>query len=139
MLLLSYTIPLDPRTKKNHQMIAGAGARCPVCRKPVRQFIRQGRANSEYAFHAARFLNPKPDKPLDKPVHIRYLFYMQTHRKVDGLNLAAATDDLLVSERIIADDNANIVKSHDGTRVLYDKQNPRTEIYIYDYEEDNDG
>lgn len=64
---------------------------------------------------------------------------MGTRRKVDKLNLQAAADDLLVLADIIKDDNASIVKSHDGTRVRYDKENPRTEIYIYDYEEDSNG
>lgn len=52
--------------------------------------------------------------------------------------MQAAADDLLVLANIIKDDNSSIVKSHDGSRVLYDKQNPRTEIYIFDYEEDDD-
>ena len=139
ILLGSYVIPLDPRTKKNSQMIAGTGARCPYCGKPRKQFIRQGKANQAYTIKAYPFLNPKPSSPLECPVHIQYLFYMGTRRKVDKLNLQAAADDLLVLAGIIKDDNASIVKSHDGTRVRYDKENPRTEIYIYDYQEDRDG
>ena len=139
MLLFTYTIPLDPRTKKNHQMIAGSGPRCPYCRKPKKQFIRQGHAGSEYVFLATPHLNPKPEEPIHTPVRVAYRFYMATRRKVDSLNLAAQADDLLVSAGILADDNSNIVKSHDGTRVLYDKANPRTEIYIYDYEEEENG
>lgn len=27
-----------------------------------------------------------------------------------------------------------VIVSHDGSRVLYDKDNPRTEVYIADYE-----
>lgn len=136
MLLYRFTIPLDPRTKKNHQMIAGTGARCPVCHKPKKQYIRQGSAGNRYSFTATQYLNPKPPVPIDTPVHIRYLFYMQTHRRVDKLNLQAQADDLLVSAGILKDDHSNIVVSHDGTRVRYDKQNPRTEIEIYTYEED---
>ena len=68
-------------------------------------------------------------------MHIKYLFYMGTRRRVDSLNLQAAADDLLVYAGILEDDNSAIVKHHDGTRVLYDKENPRTEIYIYPYEE----
>lgn len=132
----TYTIPLDPRTKKNSQMIAGTGARCPYCRKHQRQFIRQGAANRDYTVKAYPYLRPKPDAPIDTPIHIKYLFYMGTRRKVDKLNLQAAADDLLVLAEVIKDDNSSIVKSHDGSRVLYDKQNPRTEIYIYDYEEE---
>ena len=135
MLLLSYSIPLEPRTKKNHQMIAGSGQRCPFCGKPKKQFIRQGSASNEYVFRASPYLQNKPDKPIDTPVHIQYLFYMATRRRVDALNLQAQADDLLVQAGILADDNSRIVKSHDGTRVLYDKENPRTEIYIYTFEE----
>lgn len=137
ILLGSYTIPLDPRTKKNHQMIAGSGVRCPYCGKHKKQFVRQGKAASEYTFKAYQYLRPRPTAPIETPVHIKYLFYMGTRRVVDKLNLQAAADDLLVLAEIIKDDNSKIVKSHDGTRVLYDKQNPRTEIYIYDYEEDD--
>lgn len=135
MLLHTYTIPLDPRTKKNHQMIAGSGSRCPYCGKFAKQFIRQGKANTEYAIRAYPHLQPKPAQPISSPVRIKYLFYMKTRRRVDGLNLCAAADDLLVEAGILSDDNSSIVTDHDGTRVLYDKQNPRTEIYIYSLEE----
>ena len=56
---------------------------------------------------------------------------MQTRRRVDLLNLLEATLDILVDARILEDDNSNIVGGHDGSRVLYDKENPRTEIFIY--------
>jgi hypothetical protein len=136
ILIRSYIIPLDPRTKKNHQMIAGSGQRCPYCGKYKKQFIRQGKANTEYTIKAYPYLNPKPQQPIDTPVRVQYLFYMGTRRKVDSLNLCAAADDLLVEAGILADDNSSIVKNHDGTRVLYDKLSPRTEIYIHTCEEE---
>lgn len=120
-------------------MIAGSGSRCPYCGKFQKQFIRQGHAHSEYTMKAYHYLHPKPDSPIDTPVRVQYLFYMATHRKVDSLNLAAAADDLLVLADILKDDNSAIVNNHDGTRVLYDKENPRTEVYIYTYQEDADG
>jgi Holliday junction resolvase RusA-like endonuclease len=135
-LICSYTIPLDPRTKKNHQMIAGSGQRCPYCGKHKKQFIRQGKAHSEYIINAYPYLMPKPVAPISAPVRVQYLFYMGTRRKVDSLNLCAAADDLLVEAGVLEDDNSAIIKNHDGTRVLYDKQNPRTEIYIHTFEED---
>jgi Holliday junction resolvase RusA-like endonuclease len=55
---------------------------------------------------------------------------MPTKRRVDLVNLQESTLDVLVAYGIIADDNSNIVASMDGSRVLYDKQSPRTEIYI---------
>lgn len=57
---------------------------------------------------------------------------------MDDLNLFASLDDLLVKEKIIQDDNRNIIRCRDGSRVYYDKQNPRAEIYIYDYREVED-
>ena len=74
---------------------------------------------------------------IEAPVHIKCLFYMASRRVVDGLNLEAAVDDLLVEAGILADDNSRIVISHDGSRVLYDKENPRTEITIRAAKEDS--
>lgn len=139
MELLHYTIRLDPRTKKNHQQIAGSGPRCPVCNKPARQFVRQSKAHDRYQAEAVWFLRPAPKVPIAEPVHVKYHFYMQTRRKVDTTNLVSAMDDLLVDARIIADDNAKLLIHHDGTRVFYDKLHPRTEIFIYPYKEEEDG
>lgn len=137
-LLRKYVIPLDPRTKKNHQTIAGTGPKCKVCGKRAKQFIRQGAQNTEYAFKAAQYLFPKPEKPLEGTVHIVYRLYMQTRRRVDDLNLYASLDDILVHEGILKDDNINVIRDRDGSRVLYDKENPRAEIYIFDYKEEED-
>ena len=63
-------------------------------------------------------------------MNIKCLFYMPTRRLVDLTNLLEAVDDVMVNEGIIKDDNCRIVVSHDGSRVLYDKDNPRTEITI---------
>ena len=49
---------------------------------------------------------------------------------MDLVNLQEATLDVLVKYGVILDDNSNIVASMDGSRVLYDKNNPRTEIDI---------
>ena len=73
---------------------------------------------------------------INTPVNIEYRFYMKTHRKVDALNLSAAMDDILVAAGILQDDNSSIVMGHDGMRVYYDKENPRTEITITPFEED---
>lgn len=137
-LLASYVIALDPRTKKNHQTIAGTGPACYVCGKRAKQFIRQGHANTKYAAAAAKYLHPKPARPIEGRVHIIYRLYMQTWRRVDDLNLYAALDDILVHEKILADDNINIIRCRDGSGVFHDKEYPRAEIYIYQYEEEED-
>lgn len=55
---------------------------------------------------------------------------MPTKRRVDLSNLIEAVDDILVKAGVLEDDNYKIVQSHDGSRVLHDKENPRTEITI---------
>lgn len=137
-LILSYTIELDTRTKKNHMTIAGTGPKCPKCGKKARQFVRQGSANTKYSLEAAHFLMPRPKKPLEGPVHLVYKIFTETRRKVDDLNLYASLDDILVKEGILKDDNRDIIRSRDGSRVYYDKQRPRAEIYIYNYEEEEE-
>lgn len=67
---------------------------------------------------------------IDYPVNIKMLFFMETRRRVDLSNLLEAADDVLVDAGVIADDNSGIVAAHDGSRVLYDKEHPRTEITI---------
>lgn len=129
---------MDPKTKKNSHRISGCGTRCPVCGKYKKQFIRNGNGTTEFAFRAAKYLQPKPAKPLPGKVHIVYKLYTATRRRVDDLNLYEALDDILVKERILEDDNRNVIRSRDGSRVLYDKENPRAEISIYTYEEDED-
>jgi bacterioferritin-associated ferredoxin len=136
--IYSYVIELDPRTKKNHQMIAGTGAKCPVCRKPAKQFIRQGAANTEFAFRAAKYIQPLPPAPITEPVRLVYKLYMGTRRKVDDLNLYAALDDILVQQKVLADDNVKVIRSRDESRVYYDKEHPRAEIYIYPMEQEEE-
>lgn len=130
MKFIHYTVKGDPRTKKNSQKIAGAGRRCPRCGKFEKQWIRQGDAHDKFAEAAGWQLRPRPRVPIDYPVNICYRFYMATNRIVDQLNLEAAMDDILISVGILKDDNCRIVKGHDGSRVLLDRDNPRTEIYI---------
>lgn len=131
-ILWSCVILGDPRTKKNSMIIAGTGQRCPVCKKFKKQWVRQSHQHDAYTKSAIRQLGRKPEQAISSPVHCRYVFYMATRRVVDGINLEAAIDDLLVEADVLEDDNSRIVISHDGSRVLYDPYNPRVEITITD-------
>ena len=117
-------IPVKPVTKKNSQKIA---------RNPYtgQSFITQGDAYRKYEREAVRYLqkNYAPIK-IDYPVNVRCMYYMPTRRTVDLVNLLEATCDVLVHASILKDDNCSIIVGHDGSRVLYDKENPRTEIFI---------
>lgn len=137
-LIAKYVIPMDPRTKKNSHRIAGCGARCPVCGKYAKQFVRNGNTTTEFAFMAARYLTPKPKTPISEQVQIIYRLYTATWHRKDDLNLYEALDDILVHEGVLKDDDRKVIRSRDGSRVLYDKDNPRAEIYIYKYNEEED-
>ena len=67
---------------------------------------------------------------IDYPVNVKCVFYRDSRRRVDLTNLLAAVDDILVKYQVVKDDNSNIIASHDGSRVRYDKDNPRTVITI---------
>jgi Holliday junction resolvase RusA-like endonuclease len=116
--LIKFTISLPPITKKNSQRIVNRG------NHPI---ILPSAKYEQYEQDAGWFINPLG---IDYPVNVRCLYYMPTKRIVDLVNLQEATLDVLVKYGAISDDNSRIVVSMDGSRVLYDKENPRTEIYI---------
>lgn len=67
---------------------------------------------------------------INYPVNVKAMYYMPTKRRVDLCNLHEALCDVLVKHGVLEDDNSSIVVSMDGSRVFYDKENPRTEIEI---------
>ena len=119
-------IPLPPVTKKNHQRIVRGryGAPMVIPSAPYE------------AYQQAAAWHCKGGETIADPVEVKCLFYMPTQRKVDLTNLLEAIDDILVYAGTLADDNSSIIVSHDGSRVLYDKENPRTEVYITKYQEE---
>ena len=120
---IKYVINLPPITKKNSQQIL-------TNKKAGRPFIMPSRKYREYEEMAEWFLKPRPSRPINCAVNIKCLFYLPTRRRTDLTNLLEAVDDLLVHAKIIEDDHYGIVAAHDGSRCLYDKDNPRTEIII---------
>jgi len=116
---MKFTIKLPPITKKNHSQIIMAGGRPRVI--PSKQFRQY---EQDCQFFMPRTLT------IDRPVNVKAIYYMPTRRKVDLTNLHAALHDVLVTYKILADDNSKIIVSTDGSRVRYDKENPRTEVEI---------
>lgn len=123
MAEIKYIVKLPPVSKKNSQQIL-------TNRKTGRPFIMPSSKYRQYEREAAWFLKPRPPRPIECEVSVKCLFYMPTMRRIDLNNLLEAATDLLVSAGVLKDDHYGIVVSHDGSRVLYDKENPRTEITI---------
>lgn len=121
MYQIKFTIPIAPISKKNSQRIM-------INSRTGKPFIMPSAAYKDYEREAALFI-PRGVR-INQPVNVKCLFYMPTRRKCDLTNLLEAVDDVLVKVGLLADDNYTIIESHDGSRVYYDKENPRTEIYI---------
>ena len=76
---------------------------------------------------------PQEYNNITAPVTVQAVFYMRERRRVDLTNLLEALDDVLVHAGLLADDHCKIIVSHDGSRVAYDKENPRTEVTVRSY------
>lgn len=118
---MTFTIHGNPVTKKNSQRIISVGGHPRIV--PSKAYM-QYRADSIAQLAGRQKLN------IACPVNLRVVYYMQTRRKVDLVNLLEATCDILVDAGVLADDNSRIVAGHDGSRVEYDRENPRAEIEI---------
>ena len=121
-----FTIYGNPITKKNSNQIV----RNP---RTGRSFIAPSPQYKKYCKEALKQIKTwvgRPSEPITYPVRLTYLFYKETRRLCDDLNHSEAMDDILVQAGIIGDDNRDNVADHDGTRVYYDKENPRVEITI---------
>lgn len=127
-MIQKYIISLPPITKKNSQQIL-------TNHRTGKPFIAPSSAYKRYEQQAIYFLTPKPKTPLAGRYRVTAAFYMPTRRRVDLTNLLEAAHDTLVAAKILADDNNTIIASVDGSRVLYDKENPRTEIIIQELNE----
>lgn len=124
---MKLTIKAAPVTKKNHQQIVMVKGRPRII---------QGKKYRDYETTAVRQIAGQLEagfEPMDGCYNVQCLFYTETHRRVDLTNLLEAVDDVLVRAGVLADDNSLIIGSHDGSRVLYDKVNPRTEILITEF------
>ncbi len=126
-VLVRFTIPLPPVTKKNSGRIVPRGEHVKLL--PSEAFERYQEAAGYHIRHKWAGIN--------QPVNVKALYFMKEQRKVDIVNLHSALHDILVHYGVLADDsslNPEIVRSTDGSRVFHDKANPRTEVEITEVE-----
>jgi Holliday junction resolvase RusA-like endonuclease len=132
-----FVIALPPVTKKNSPV------NVPIRRKGKADGKVDGKADGKGQTGAYMPLPSKPYRKyeplaaaycpplgIDYPVNVKATYYMATRRKVDIANLHSALHDVLVKHGTLKDDNCRILVSTDGSRVRYDKDNPRTEVVI---------
>lgn len=125
--MIKFTLPIKPVTKKNSGQIVMRGSYPKLL--PSKQY-RQFEKDSLPYFVREKIQHGE----VTYPVNVQCLFYMETHRRVDLCNLLNAVDDAMVASGLVVDDNRDIIAGHDGSRVYYDKENPRIEIEITEME-----
>lgn len=132
---IKFTIPLVPVTKKNSQQIRHRWGKDKKTNKPkLVPYISPSEAYKRYEDAAGWYITGGlRNKMISAPINIKCLFYMPDLRRVDLPNLLNAIDDVLVKYRVIADDNSEIVVTHDGSRVFKGDESPRTEVTISFY------
>lgn len=108
-------------TKKNSQRIVRAGNRPMIL--PSAQY-------KEYEAACMAQIPSRKRQRIDIPVNVQCVYYMPTRRRVDISNLNSALHDILVRAGVLADDNRDVIAGTDGSRVFYDKEDPRVEITI---------
>lgn len=129
--MLKLIIPFAPVTKKNSPRIL-------INKKTGRPFLLPSEKYVEYEKKVKAYIANSGLKidTINYRVNVKCLFYMPTLRRCDLTNLLEGIDDALVAAGILEDDNYNVIASHDKSRVKYDKENPRTEVYISLFEEE---
>ena len=126
-IIFSYTLYGDPPSKKNSkQLIYNKRTHKPVIvgskkfQRWYKQVIKQVKNDRVPKLHINDMVNAK------------MLIYRKDRRGGPGdvNNFVQAPLDLLRDIGVIDDDNRDIVYSTDGSRLFYDKENPRIEIEL---------
>lgn len=120
-------IPMQPITKKNSSRILTKYIRDESGKSKKIPFVSPSKQFSNYQKQAGVFLR---SLNINYPMNIEAHFYMKTKGVVDLSNLNESIHDIMVKCGVIYDDEAYFIVSTDGSRVHYDKDNPRTEIII---------
>lgn len=136
---IEFTLPVEAKTKKNHPQIVWKKqpfqiriGKIVVATIPYTPFIIPSKGYSEFEKEVIPFFERVKAKTgtVDFVINMKVISYMKTKRLCDLTNVLEAVDDAAVKSGLIADDNRDIIAGHDGSRVFYDKYNPRIEITI---------
>lgn len=134
--MIQYTIPNRAPTKKNSQRLVNIKGRLV----PI-----PSQAYKTYEAQAGQYLRPLPEKPIEAPVELCCIYFMPLTKKgerpknaPDLVNLLEATQDILTKYGVLADDNSNIIRSVDGSRVYYTSGELSTIITIREIDNEDE-
>lgn len=134
-------IPVEARPKKNNPRILWKKADKPfqikfgkwvACEIGYRPMIIPSEGNEEFETAIMPYFKEvlKTTGIINYPINVQAIYYRSSKHKIDLSNLHEALHDSMVKSGLILDDNRDIIAGHDGSRVFYDKFNPRIEITI---------
>ena len=126
--MLHFTLDVVPHSKKNSSQI------CTL--KNGKTILLPSKLYKQFEKECLSLISKDLKVNINTPVNIKAHFYCKTKRKIDLTNLLEALDDMLVKAGVIEDDNRNIIAAHDGSRVYWDKERPRIEIWIEELKEE---
>lgn len=137
-------IPSDPIVKKNSAKMSFFDSKGKPRKFPLHYYSKAYNEWGKIAVQACAIWKTKNSGlsfPLKEQWNLRCLFYMSDFRRVDLSALYEGIQDVLAGNagvvsvpshiyQIIEDDSTRYIASHDGSRLLLDKVNPRMEVYL---------
>lgn len=134
------------RTKKNsmevHYDWRKGSPRCPVCHRPHKSWPAQSKQSREFEAEVkGRIATLLPDNFAVPTVPLTLAWTSVIDYKpdkgIDLSNVIGALDDA-AKELLFADDDWSHVKSHRGSQIGYDKDNPHIILRAYAYDPEQD-
>lgn len=124
---IAFTLPVKPRTKKNHSQL--------VTLKTGRQMLLPSKTYKEFEKEVVNYIKKYPQLQLciDKPINLQCHFYKDKNYRSDLVGYLQAVQDALVKAGVLKDDNTNIVVTTNGSEVFLDREEPRIEVFISFY------
>ena len=128
---MKFTIPVKPRTKKNHMQL--------ITLKNGRPLLVPSKQYKEFEKEVLNYIAENPliiksneefTLPIKDRINFKCKFYKYRDYKADLVGYLQAIQDALVKAGVLYDDNHKIIESTNGSKVLLDKDNPRIEIEI---------
>ena len=123
-MTIAFTIPVAPRTKKNHGNI--------VTLKTGRTMLLPSKQYKEFEKQVVDFVSSEFGniEPISNPINLCCHFYKDKDYKADLMGYMQAIQDALIKAGFLLDDNHKIVQTTDGSEIFLDRNNPRVEVTV---------
>lgn len=118
--MLKIVIPVAPLTKKDSPKMV-------YNRDDDKMEIYKSKKYKDYCRIAGMYMDPLN---IDFPVNVKMTFFLPNRYPSSLLGLQEAVEEVLVDCNMLSTNDSRVLASTDGSRILFDKTFPRTEIEI---------